>query len=210
MVSSIMAVSKRMAPVNVFGFVRYDQGNRHPSTNVRRQGGAINSGMQFDERSNTRRMEGIRAARQRVGGHRSQAFEAGPLPNPETETAWTTIANKLGGPHTYPVQNWGRVGEVTDVVPLTDLHYRATAASWHVGGGPLDPVLDGEGIKEYATAAQPVEEAKSELAEAMKPAKKPRKPKAKIAKVKMPRPPRKFSKKGGFIFTKLYVPSVTG
>lgn len=208
MAHSIMAVSKRMTPVNVFGFVRYDQGNKHPSTNVKRQGGAINSDMQFDNRSNSRRVQGIKAARQRVLAHRSSSDTSGPLPNAETDTAWQVIASKLNGPWNYPIQNWGRVGEVTDVVPLTDLHYKATQASWHTGGGPLDPVLDGEGIKEYAHEAQPVEEAKQELAQAMKPAKKPRKPRTKVVKARMPRGPRKLSKKGGFIFTKLYVPSV--
>lgn len=199
MASSIMAVSKRMTPVNVFGFVRYDQGNKHPSTQVKRQGGSINSGFQFDRRHNSRRQAELREAKIRVFRNRRDlnipAGHAG------------VIAFKLGGP--TKVENRRRNGQVEDVPPLTDLHYKATAASWHLGGGPLDPVLDGEGIDEYAHSAQPVEEAKAELAEAMAPAKKVRKPRAKkVVKAKMPRAPRKFSKKGGFIFTKFYVPSV--
>lgn len=200
MASSVMAVSKRMTPVNVFGFVRYDQGNSHPSTQVKRQGGAINSSYQFDTRHNSRRQAGLRDARLRVARNR------GDLNVPSGHAG--VIAIKLGGP--TKIQNWGRNGEVTDVAPLTDLHYKATAASWHLGGGPLDPVLAGDG-EEYAHAAQPVEEAKAELAEAMKPSKKAKKPRAKkgrAVKPKMPRAPRKFSKKGGFIFTKFYVPSV--
>lgn len=201
-----MAVSKRMTPVNVFGFVRYDQGGSHPSTNVVRQGGAINSGDQFDRRFNSRRQSDIKGARERQLARRRQANGgAGHIGG-----SWQVIASKLGGP--TKVENWGRNGQITDVPPLTDLHYRATEASWHTGGGPLDPELDGEGVKEYAHEAQPVSQAKAELAEALKPAKKPRKPRAKgtgaVMKKSGFKPPRKFSKQGGFIFTKLYVPSV--